>query len=382
MRFGLLFGAGLPLAIEAACYYNATEQSSYLLQIWGGFFLVIFAFVLFDLDCYVWEKTRVNYMLIFEFNQRKSLNWRQHLEIVGAVFFIFSLFFFLCMRNFFPGFTIYFPALFLGVVGTFLIAPVIVPYWRMRRYLIIQLIRVFLSGLSTVHFQDFFFADQMVSLTYACGNISLFFCLYKRLWRQPQLCNSSHSPLLGFFTTLPGILRVFQCFRRYSDSLKSFPHLVNALKYIFNILAQMFLSLWRIHPGLKYRVLYTIFAGVNSLFSYTWDILMDWNLLVRKDGRWQFREHRILKQLWPYIIAMILNFIVRSSFIFYCIFPNHIQHSSGISFFVTLAEIMRRCMWNILRVEHEEIYNRVSSLVCVYFYLFLFDSNRRILISL
>ncbi|WBW74913.1 SPX/EXS domain protein [Schizosaccharomyces osmophilus] len=358
MRFGLLYGAGIPLAIEGICYYNGDEQHRYLLQVWGGFLLLILVFVLFSLDCYYWEKTRVNYILIFEFNQRETLNWRQHMEIYSLMFFIFSLFFWLCMRDFFPGFTNYFPALFLGVAGVICIFPRFLPYWRSRKYFLLQLIRVFLSGFSSVHFQDFFFADQMVSLIYVAGNVSLFFCLYSRHWNEPHLCNSSNSPLLGFFTTLPAILRIFQCFRRYADSLQMFPHLVNALKYMFTVCTQMLLSLYRRKVGLKYRICYTIFAGINAMFSYTWDITMDWSLFIRKDDRWEFRKHRLLKRIWPYALAMIFNFVIRIAFIFYTIFPNHIQHSSGISFFITLSELFRRCLWNVLRVENEEIYNR------------------------
>ncbi|EPY50086.1 SPX/EXS domain-containing protein [Schizosaccharomyces cryophilus OY26] len=315
MRFGILYGAGIPLAIEAVCYYKGDEQHQYLLQLWGGFLLLILSFVLFSLDCYYWEKTRVNYILIFEFNQRETLNWRQHMEIYSLLFFIYALFFWLCMRDFFS--RIY--ELFSG--------------------------SLFRGGRRDLHFSS-------------CPLPGFFFSLTKWHWNEPYLCNSSHSPLLGFFTAFPAILRTFQCFRRYADSLQMFPHLVNALKYMFTACTQMLLSLWRRNAGLKYQICYTVVAAINSLFSYTWDITMDWSLFIRKNHRWEFRKHRLLKNIWPYVLAMIINFVIRNYFIFYSIFPNHIQHSSGLSFFFTLAEVFRRCMWNVLRVENEEIYNR------------------------
>ena len=94
----------------------------------------------------------------------------------------------------------------------------------------------------------------------------LFLCLYSRSWRDPPLCNSSHSRLLGFFTTLPGIWRGIQCIRRYYDTRNVFPHLVNGGKYTFTILYYMTLSLYRVHKSPQLRALFIACASVNAIY--------------------------------------------------------------------------------------------------------------------
>lgn len=124
------------------------------------------------------------------------------------------------------------------------------------------------SGLYPIEFRDFFLGDQYNSLIYSIANCALFFCLYARDWNPNDLtqCNSSHSRVLGFFSTLPGIWRFLQCLRRYWDTRHPFPHLVNAGKYSATILMYTMLSLWRIDDAAKYQALFIVFAIVNSLY--------------------------------------------------------------------------------------------------------------------
>ena len=107
--------------------------------------------------------------------------------------------------------------------------------------------------------------------SFSIANIALFFCLYSRNWNTTEIiqCTSSHSRLLGFFSTLPGIWRFLQCIRRYWDTRHAFPHLVNAGKYFATILMYTMLSLWRIDGSAKYQALFIIFATINSLYTCT-----------------------------------------------------------------------------------------------------------------
>lgn len=111
------------------------------------------------------------------------------------------------------------------------------------------------------------------------GHLEMFPCLYARHWNEPAMCNSSHSRLLGFFSTLPGIWRALQCIRRYYDTRDVFPHLVNCGKYGFTILSGMALSLFRIERTTEMMVLYIVFATVNSIYCSIWDVIMDWSKL-------------------------------------------------------------------------------------------------------
>ena len=50
-------------------------------QIYGGYFLGLFLFLLFCLDCKVWTRAKINYPFIFEFDSRHNLDWRQLAEV-------------------------------------------------------------------------------------------------------------------------------------------------------------------------------------------------------------------------------------------------------------------------------------------------------------
>ena len=140
-----------------------------------------------------------------------------------------------------------------------------------------------LAGLYPVEFRDFFLGDMYCSQTYSMGvsytfllmkgagltleqNVELFFCLYSKAWNNPGQCNSTHSRLLGFFSTVPGIWRALQCLRRYYDTRNAFPHLVNCGKYTFTILFYMSLSLYRIDKSHSLKALFITFATINSIY--------------------------------------------------------------------------------------------------------------------
>ncbi|PSN74330.1 EXS-domain-containing protein [Corynespora cassiicola Philippines] len=199
--------------------------------------------------------------------------------------------------------------------------------------------------------------DMFCSLTYSMGNIALFFCLYSRGWDEPAQCNSSHSRLLGFFSTLPGIWRALQCIKRYYDTRNVFPHLVNCGKYTATIVYYVTLSVYRIDKTTTNRALFITFAIFNSIYCSIWDIMMDWSL-----GEWD-AEHRGLrktlgyKKVWWYYSAMILDPILRFNWIFYAIIPLQLQHSAITSFAVALSEVFRRGVWTLFRVENEHCTN-------------------------
>ncbi|KAI9780506.1 MAG: Xenotropic and polytropic retrovirus receptor 1 [Candelina submexicana] len=192
------------------------------------------------------------------------------------------------------------------------------------------------------------------------GNIELFFCLYARDWNDPAQCNSSHSRLLGFFSTLPGIWRALQCIRRYYDTRNAFPHLVNCGKYSFTILYYMTLSLYRMDK--------------NAHLFGIWDLAMDWSksmilwllqprFLIKAGLCNPYAKHPFLRDTLGfrrpsiYYMAMIIDSILRFNWIFYAIYRRDVQHSAVLSFLVAFSEVLRRGMWTLFRVENEHCTN-------------------------
>ncbi|KAL8828149.1 MAG: hypothetical protein Q9191_002755 [Dirinaria sp. TL-2023a] len=366
-RNGLLIAGGLVFGIEGVVYgaeHLASSDpvvrtdASYLLQIYGGYFLGVFLFLLFCIDCRIWTRAKINYIFIFEFDTRHNLDWHQLSELPCLLVFLLGLFLWLNFQQ--SGadqMFLYWPVVLIGLTIMILFFPGPVLYHRSRYWWAYSNFRLLLAGIYPVEFRDFFLGDMYCSLTYAMGNIELFFCLYARNWNQPTQCNSTHSRLLGFFSTLPGIWRALQCLRRYYDTRNAFPHLVNCGKYSFTILSYMALSLYRIHETTNLKALFIVFATINSIYCSIWDLAMDWSLGNPYAEQPFLRDVLGYKRPWVYYLSMIQDVILRFNWIFYVIFSSELQHSALLSFFVGFSEICRRGIWTLFRVENEHCTN-------------------------
>ncbi|KAI1352146.1 EXS family-domain-containing protein [Xylaria sp. FL0043] len=351
---GLVYGAQLLFDPDPTIQL----QTAYLFQIYGGYFLMLLLFSLFCIDCYIWTANKINYPFIFEFDTRNHLDWRQLASFPGFFLLLFGIFFWLNFTRYgHEELWLYYPVIliFITLVIIFLPAPIL--WHRSRQWLAYSHFRLFFAGLYPVEFRDFFLGDIYCSLTYATSNVELFFCLYANYWKNPPLCNSSHSRLLGFFSTLPAIWRALQCIRRYHDTKNVFPHLVNCGKYIMTILSYLTLSLYRIQATHSNLALFIAFSVVNGLYTSIWDLFMDFSLL-QADARHPFlRDILGLKRRWVYYAIMVIDPILRFGWIFYAIFTHDAQHSTIVSFLVSLSEVVRRGIWALLRVENEHCSN-------------------------
>lgn len=84
---------------------------------------------------------------------------------------------------------------------------------------------------------------------------------------------------------------------------------------------------------------------------------MDTSLLQRSKKHPLLRDYLSFGSTWPYYLFLVLDPILRCSWIFYLIYQHSIQHAAAVSFFVALAEILRRSMWAVFRVENEHCAN-------------------------
>ncbi|KAH8423548.1 SPX and EXS domain-containing protein [Aspergillus melleus] len=362
---GILLMAGILFAIQSLVYAaqhlhhsdpDVQVHTSYLMQIYGGYFLVVFHFLLFCVDCFVWTKTKINYVFVFEYDTRHALDWRQLSELPCFFMFILGLFMWL---NFLSvnAMYVYWPVVLVAVTVIVLFLPARVLYHRSRKWWAYSNWRLALAGFYPVEFRDFFLGDMYCSQTYAMGNISLFFCLYAKHWTNASQCNSSHSRLLGFFTTIPSILRALQCIRRYADTKNVFPHLLNFGKYMFGVLYYATLSMYRIDKITRFEAPFITFALLNAVYTSVWDLAMDWSLGNPYAKHPLLRDALAFRKAWVYYAAMAIDVIVRFNWIFYAIFAGDIQHSAVLSFAVSFSEICRRGVWTIFRVENEHCTN-------------------------
>lgn len=161
---GLIYGAELLFDDDPV----VREQTSYLMQIYGGYFLMMYLFALFCLDCSLWTTYKVNYPFIFEFDPRHQLDWRQLAEFPSFCLLLFGLFMWLNFTRYgSPAMYLYYPIIliFLTLLLIFLPLPIIAH--RSRKWFAYSHWRLLLAGYYPVEFRDFFLGDMYCSLTYA-----------------------------------------------------------------------------------------------------------------------------------------------------------------------------------------------------------------------
>lgn len=144
-RSGLLFGCGAVFAIQGLVYGSELlfdpdttlrDRTSYLMQIYGGYFLMLLLFVLFTLACSVWTKNKVNYPFIFEFDTRNNLHWKQLAEFPSLFFALFGIFIWLNFTRYgnWEEMYLYYPVLLIGLSLIILFFPAPVFYHKARKW--------------------------------------------------------------------------------------------------------------------------------------------------------------------------------------------------------------------------------------------------------
>ena len=96
---GLFLGLGSVLAVigltEGLSEFFTEDQvpkieTAYLLQLYAGYFLIWLLMVMFCVNCLLWNRSRINYVFIFQLNGTHCLNWRELLVIPMFLFFLFG----------------------------------------------------------------------------------------------------------------------------------------------------------------------------------------------------------------------------------------------------------------------------------------------------
>ncbi|GJN89321.1 hypothetical protein Rhopal_002301-T1 [Rhodotorula paludigena] len=369
-RAGLLMGAGLPLMIEGLVLsFKAHTRRDIpywpaLLQLFGACYLPIFFALAFFLNLAAWNYSRINYVLIFELDVRNRMDYHQYLELPATLFFILSLFFWAAFSNFWPD-EIHpsaYPLAWIVVTVLIMFNPFPVLYPAARWWLLRSFCRMISSGLVAVEFRDFLLGDEMNSLYYSYYNLGLLYCAYNKRWPDDtfSVCSTNKTWTTPILSCLPPFWRFGQSIRRYFDSDGLYGKYSATMAYFFAYYG------WRIHKSRTgedeaWRLaVFILFATINTLYTSSWDLLMDWSLgnrNVKKKSHYLLRnELGFFKDTpWMYYIASVANVVLRFSWVIY-LAPHPSVPVQG--YILALVEAARRIMWNTLRVEAEHIGNR------------------------
>ncbi|XP_021120996.1 xenotropic and polytropic retrovirus receptor 1 isoform X4 [Heterocephalus glaber] len=267
-RVGLFCGIFIVLNITlvlAAVFKLETNRSIWpLIRIYrGGFLLIEFLFLL-GINTYGWRQAGVNHVLIFELNPRSNLSHQHLFEIAGFLGILWCLSLLACFFapiSVIP--TYVYPLVLYGFMVFFLINPTKTFYYKSRFWLLKLLFRVFTAPFHKVGFADFWLADQLNSLSVILMDLEYMICFYsfELKWdeskgllpnnsEEPEICHKYSYGVRAIVQCIPAWLRFIQCLRRYRDTKRAFPHLVNAGKYSTTFFMVTFAALYSTHKGL------------------------------------------------------------------------------------------------------------------------------------
>jgi len=152
--------------------------------------------------------------------------------------------------------------------------------------------------------------------------------------------------------SLPYIIRLLQCARRFRDDPSDWNHLANVGKYSCSIAVAAAAC---VAPN---SWLWIASYTIATIYACVWDFKMDWGLY------YQNRSLERTQQMYPpraYTVFAGLNILGRSTWALSTLTPNAITGDpvsmEVLNFCLSAFEIYRRAQWVILRVEHEHLTN-------------------------
>ncbi|XP_020513497.1 xenotropic and polytropic retrovirus receptor 1 homolog isoform X1 [Labrus bergylta] len=345
----------------------------------GGFLLIEFLFLL-GINTYGWRQAGVNHVLIFELNPRNNLSHQHLFEIAGllGVLWCVSLLCCLFSHNILVPMQAN-PLALYGLFFLFFINPFKTCYYKSRFWLLKLLFRVVTAPFHRVGFADFWLADQLNSLVVVLMDLEYMICFYsfELDWKKhdglinsaagKDVCNSYSYGVRAVIQCLPAWFRFVQCLRRYRDTKRAFPHLVNAGKYSTSFFAVTFAALYSTHKAENHAdtqiflYLYVSCLLVSSCYTLVWDLKMDWGLFDRNAGENTFlREEIVYPHKAYYYSAIVEDVLLRFSWTL-TVSLSTVTGLHGISDILATVlapmEVFRRFVWNFFRLENEHLNN-------------------------
>jgi hypothetical protein len=326
----------------------------------------------------IWTEVNINYVFIFELNPRRHLTMWQFMELSLVSYCLWILFFtFYLFSTIMQAWDVFdirapwaIPLVLMGLYALFIFFPAPFPFGSARWWLIKIILKVAAAPFVPVKFADFWFADQLTSMSDFLFDMQFVFCIYPTTFvpQLKEICDFSYQMGLPLLNMLPIISRLLQCLRRYYDS-KDVNQLANAGKYLSTVMA---ICATYVHKRVMTQPLFEdvstawliIWFTINiwsTLYKYVWDVVMDWGLFRVTDTKYKLlRKNLLYSPIW-YYVAMIQNFAIRTLWLwlFFLRFyiSSAIWDSQFIMFGMAFAELFRRFVWNIFRLENEHLNN-------------------------
>ena len=143
---GFLIGTGLIFTVQGLIYgvellHDSDPvmraNTSYVMQLYGGFFLMLLMFAFFCIDCFIWTRNKINYPFIFEFDQRHHIDWRRLSEFPSFFLLLLGIFMWMNFSRYGADWLYtYYPAFLISICAAIIFFPAPVMAHKSRQWLI------------------------------------------------------------------------------------------------------------------------------------------------------------------------------------------------------------------------------------------------------
>jgi len=345
-----------------------------IFPIYRAFFCLVLIIWLAACCMFVWTKYRINYIYIFELDPRNVPTLEQVFSAAttGTILVMTNfLIYYKILRGDFPDWipASYVPMLLLvtGIAWGLVNLRTSVGIGK-TCYQVVSLL--WLSG--DVNFLTAFVADVFTSMAKVWVDIAYTFCvLFTGSWihdsgqlTQHKCANNPFfvSVIKVIVTALPLYFRLIQNIKLYRSFKRPFPFLANAMKYVVSLAVSLFSSLHAASKGDgdddAYVAFYILFTCAATIYSYVWDVTMDWGLAKRDHGG--LREKLMFGNRWIYFTVIVIDLFGRFMWIITLMPKNDNPiplFPELLAPFLAATELCRRAMWGCFRLENEHLNN-------------------------
>ncbi|XP_014233609.1 xenotropic and polytropic retrovirus receptor 1 homolog isoform X1 [Trichogramma pretiosum] len=383
-KVGLFSGGFIVLIVAvilSSIFHDTGDNLMIAFRLYRGPMLIVQFLFLIGVNVYGWRSSGVNHVLIFELDPRNHLS-EQHLmelaAVLGVVWTLSLLSFLYSASLSIPPYVN--PLALTVIMLAFLLNPFKIFRHEARFWLLKIMWRIVIAPFAYVNFADFWLADQLNSLAVVFLDFHFLVCFYitNGNWLEAgsdtSQCTSGSHFIRPLVNCLPAWFRFAQCMRRYKDTREAFPHLCNAGKYATTFLVVITLTLRTYHEGEEPMIFTDKYEGtwespwlwlwlascmINSIYTYAWDIKMDWGFLDANAGENKFlREEVVYSETYFYYLAIFEDLVLRFTWIpsFFLTEYGYATNDMLTSIFAP-CEVFRRFVWNFFRLENEHLNN-------------------------
>ncbi|KAF2072740.1 hypothetical protein CYY_005956 [Polysphondylium violaceum] len=322
----------------------------------------------FSIMSLFWERAGINYEFIFELKPDASRSSIKYFRggMVFIFFWLLCLYFYIDTSSYIQKIPpISFPILFMLVSLFVGIMPFPIFEMSTRFWILKRIGKVISAPFVPVRFSDFFMSVQLLSLGEFLFNIQSMVCIFNKSGLDPSeahFCTQSAFFAFPLLNALPYYWRVMQCFRRYYETRRFFPHMTSAIRSIISIIVLIlsYIALQTSETN-NWNIIKLIWFNFNILGSfYKWyaDMAVDWGFLLnfKTNKAWPLREKLLYKKKIIYYIAMILDLFLR--FLWLLVFAIrkgtlHRLDNPVFLFFFSMGEVIWASQFIYFRVESE-----------------------------